>query len=390
MRGGRRASRRQVRRERPEGAGSIEGGVEGVRRGEARAGHALLPSSASHRSISAKAAGDDAGVGCVVRPRERRPVASSGATRSRGSATASIAPGGHACISATPLGDECQRLVPAPPRPARQAATYSPTLWPIRASGTTPQRHPQPRQRVLDDEQGGLGERGLGEPAGGRVGLRRPPGRAASRRSRPSRGRRTRSSRRPRPEDRLRLVEIPAHADVLRALPGQEERHAGRPLLGDVPVTHAPGVARLREPPRRVREVPAHEGAAVRERARGPTRSVKATSASVQVGWPPQVSASALAARPSGDSVRAESTSRRAAPGLAQAAGAAGGSSSTTWAFVPPDAERADARPGAGRPAHAHGSRRVHDAERRRLAKSMPRVGPLEVQARRELAVLAA
>ena len=45
--------------------------------------------------------------------------------------------------------------------PARQAATYSPTLWPIIARGRIAPGHPQLRQRVLDDEERRLGERGL-------------------------------------------------------------------------------------------------------------------------------------------------------------------------------------------------------------------------------------
>ena len=39
--------------------------------------------------------------------------------------------------------------------PARHAAAYSPMLWPISAAGSTPQRHPELRQRVLDGEERG-------------------------------------------------------------------------------------------------------------------------------------------------------------------------------------------------------------------------------------------
>ena len=50
--------------------------------------------------------------------------------------------------------------------PATHAATYSPTLCPMTAAGSTTPGAPEPGQGVLDGEQGRLGERGLAQVSG--------------------------------------------------------------------------------------------------------------------------------------------------------------------------------------------------------------------------------
>ena len=127
---------------------------------------------------------------------------------------------------------------PASSTPARQAATYSPRLWPSIACGPHPPAHPQPGQRVLDDEQRRLGEAGLGErsarsaargPAA-RAGRRlRPPrpsaaGKSSSRRSSPRCGRSSSAQRSTSPRKTGSLVvEAARHARVLRPLAREQE-----------------------------------------------------------------------------------------------------------------------------------------------------------------------
>ena len=129
--------------------------VEGVRGVQAAAVDAA-PRSArlASASIGRRRAGDHAAAGAVDRGEgqaRRRAAARSSAS---GSGTASMAPGGSACIS-RPRAATSASASSREKTPARQAATYSPTLWPSMRCGLHAPRHPQPGQRVLDDEQRG-------------------------------------------------------------------------------------------------------------------------------------------------------------------------------------------------------------------------------------------
>ena len=99
------------------------------------------------------------------------------------------------------------------------------------AAGPTPHDTPEPRQRVLDGEQRRLGERRVGE-RGVRVRAGReqaaPGGRRPARSEQPSAHSSTAAAK-----TGSCAVQLGAHAGVLRALPGEQERHrrcAGRRL----------------------------------------------------------------------------------------------------------------------------------------------------------------
>ena len=65
-------------------------------------------------------------------------------------------PAGSACIS-RPRAATSASASSSEKTPARHAATYSPRLWPIMASGSTPQGRPELRQRVLARRRGRAG-----------------------------------------------------------------------------------------------------------------------------------------------------------------------------------------------------------------------------------------
>ena len=94
---------------------------------------------------------------------------------------------------------------------------------------------PQRRHRVLDGEERGLGVLGLVEPpAFAGQGMEERPQRHAEQRVEHGRAAIQRLA-----EHGLRLVELPAHAGVLRSLPREEERHARRARV--LMVLDAPG-----------------------------------------------------------------------------------------------------------------------------------------------------
>ena len=288
MRGGRSIEPRQVCRERLRGRPPSRGewkACDVARRpqGDALLAQQRLAAARSRRGRRRRrrrrgpltAARRDAG-----REQRRQP--------GRAGAPPPASPRGGMPASARPRSATRASASSRPITPARQAATYSPTLWPIMAYGSTPQRHPQPGERVLDDE-----ERGLGDAASRRVAppassASAPPGRAASRRSRPSCGSRSSAAGVDlAPERRAPLVEAARHAHVLRALAREEEGHRP-PARSATPVSTSAAGRALRELPRRVRRSRPTTARRCAKRA-GPTRRVYATSASASSGWRAQV-----------------------------------------------------------------------------------------------------
>ena len=128
-----------------------------MRRLERRAVVPRAASCASKRGDRVGRSRDDAQRRPVRPPRARAHALSSGVNSAPPSGTASIAPAGSACIS-RPRAATSASASSSENTPARHAATYSPTLWPISAAGRMPQRYPQLRERVLDDEQRRLRE----------------------------------------------------------------------------------------------------------------------------------------------------------------------------------------------------------------------------------------
>ena len=106
--------------------------------------------------------------------------------------------------------------------PARQAATNSPTLWPIMALGRTPPAHPQPGQCILGGEEAGCASQ---------VSLRScvSPGTCLRRRISPHAGRFADGGKDFRApvdfaaKERSRIGTAPPHLPVLGALTGEHE-----------------------------------------------------------------------------------------------------------------------------------------------------------------------
>ena len=189
MRGGRQPSTpRDLARRRRSRIGSIIARVEGVRGVQARGAATPPRAPAARASASTASAGpaDDAEVRAVDRGQgEVRRRAAAGPRPRAAARRASRPPAAPA--SAAPRAATSASASSSENTPARQAATYSPTLWPSIACGLDPPGHPQPGQRVLDGEQRRLGEDGLAQRA--RAGLLRPPARRRSRSCRAGRGR---------------------------------------------------------------------------------------------------------------------------------------------------------------------------------------------------------
>ena len=256
-----------------------------------------------------------------------------------------------------------------PPRTRRRCGRASP-------AGATPQAiHSCARAYSMAKSAGWASVRSSSpvarsprSPASIRRRSARPAGRPveqSSRRSSPSSG-----TQKPRAavdllaEDRLGLVELAPHADVLVALAREQE--GDRPArLGSRRRRRPAGVARPRRARRGVRAVAADQRPPVRRRPGGPRCRVKATSASGEAAG------AAPGDPPGGRAVAARGAVRRAGreqPGAATAAtapegAAAGASSSTTWALVPPmPNELTPARRGA--PPVRPGAQPVVDEER--------------------------
>ena len=127
------------------------------------AGHAHVPRGelALERVDRRAWAGDHAERRAVDGGERRGPSRSSGriSASAAGARRASPRPG-IACMS-RPRSRHEREGVLEERTPARQAATYSPRLWPIMAGGSMPQLIQQPGERVLDDEEGRLRDRGL-------------------------------------------------------------------------------------------------------------------------------------------------------------------------------------------------------------------------------------
>ncbi len=222
-------------------------------------------------------------------------------------------------------------------------------LCPTIAAGVTPQSSQRAGERVLDDEQRRLGQRGRGRA---RPPRRRPARAAASRRSSPRCGR---SAARALvdhvPEHRLVAVQPGAHPGVLRALPGEQRtRPAGRCPRPAVPVSAPRRAARRprvgRRRPRRGAGGCAGRAALqrVRRRRRGPASGARSRC----------VARAAATAGPARVGRRAPTGRAACGPGRAGVAAAvAGASSSTTWALVPPmPNELTPARRGLPSPSH--------------------------------------
>ena len=105
--------------------------------------------------------------------------------------------------------------------PARHAATYSPTLWPSRAAGSTPQER-QSSARAIRGRRGPAGR-----SAGSSSGEVRTVGgkKDADQRLIEVVGEEIGAAVERLAEGRLRVVELATHADVLRSLSGEEEHH---------------------------------------------------------------------------------------------------------------------------------------------------------------------
>ena len=185
--------------------------------------------------------------------------------------TASIAPAGSCCISRPRARDQRER-VRSDNTPARQAATYSPTLWPIIASGCTPQGIQSWRASAYSTTNSAGWVSAVSRQLARRLlVLVRARDRARSRRSQPSCGassRRAASTPRGRP---ARLVQA-ARPCRRTARPG---RGTGRPRAAMPPRTPArrrrTAAQRRRAAPAWLRRRPPRGGAAA---ARGPACSV--------------------------------------------------------------------------------------------------------------------
>ena len=331
-----------------------------------------------------------------------RPAPSSGRTSASASGTASIAPAGQLARSAGRARPPAQRVLAARSTPARQAATYSPMLWPIIACGRTPQAIQSAGQRVLDGEQRRLGDCGLPQSAP-RVRLAGPgeeradrapvravrsgsSGNSTSRRSSPRCGASSSAqrsiSRRGRPaRPRTGPRAMPS---VLRALAGEQE--------GDRPVAAprrrrraAAGGSRARArrpPPRGRRQTSARrwrEGPAADLEGVGDVGRASSSGCALAGG----AARSAAGRVQRGRRARREDQQLPAGATAPAGAGAAGASSRTTWALVPPmPNELTPARRGA--PSARPRAQLGVDVERARREVDL-RVGRLEVQARRDL-----
>ena len=266
-------------------------------------------------------------------------------------------PGGKREIS-RPRRASSRRASSSAMTPASVAATYSPMLWPIIAVGSIPQERHSSRERVLDDEQRGLRQRGVAQLGVGAPRRSIALGNSTSRRSRPRSGskrRRSTSSIASRTTGSV-WYSVAGHARVLRALAGEHEHDRGRrrraPVPGAGPASRSTAAASRRGRSGRRRScggdgTPAARRAACRRRRRGPVR-----------GWRVEVVAEAagrlvegvVAPRREGEQHRATGRACRRRDG--------GASSSTACAFVPPTPnELTAARRGV--PLRDHGSSEV-------------------------------
>ncbi len=306
---------------------------------------------------------------------------SSGAISASGSGTASMAPGGSACIR-RPRSATSARASSSEKTPARQAATYSPRLWPSIARGRTPQLIQSRASECSTTNRAGWARAVCSSR------------RAASSRAPSARVEhlaQVEAEQRPQDlaaavdavaEGRLGLVQLAPHAGVLRALAREQE------------VDRA--VARLRR--RGSAGVPAASASAA------PAGSRATEEAAVLAGAPPHLEGEGgvgerqvgMAAQVGGQ-VGPQGVERGGGvgreheelPGARGAGGLGGGASSRmTWALVPPTPkELTPARRGA--PSGSPVGERGVDVERAAREVDL-RVGPLEVQAGRDLAVLRA
>ena len=162
--------------------------------------------------------------------------------------------------------------------PARQAATYSPTEWPIMPSGSIPEAPPCLCQRVLDHEQGRLGDFGLCEPFrlqafGSRLRIEDVAQLEVELRPQEARAFVDIGT-----ERRITLVRPPAHVHRLGSLSREQKRDgASSRLLDAVSALLAIGSARAG---RIASSVPRATSARRYGKRRRPVWSVNATSAS--------------------------------------------------------------------------------------------------------------
>ena len=263
---------------------------------------------------------------------------SSGATSASGSGTASMAPARQRLHQPPARRHQRQRVLQR--EHARQARRHVlAQLWPSIACGLhapAPSTAAPARTRRRRAPAAPAPSASAARPRPRR--RRLAAGRAPSRRSQPQVRRAACSAQRstccgtP-----ARLVQPAAHPRVLRALAGEEERHARRPS----PPPRRVG-SRSGSPPasaaRASSRVAAHQRRGGARSARRPTCSVYATSASVHVrgaprGAPPAAPCAASSAAGAARGQRQQLPAGAPGPTGAPRAGA---SSSTTCALVPP------------------------------------------------------
>ena len=222
--------------------------------------------------------------------------------------------------------------------PARQAATYSPALWPIIAAGVDAPRLEQLRRARTRSRKRGQRERGAS-----------PGARVAASASRWRAGTAARADRAPScgcttrahasialAVHRLGVVEIAPHARVLRAAAREQEDDRGRVLLRGSPWRRASD-RRGVERGDRLRRDRGTTTARRCAKALRPTWSVYATSASVRSGCAAGARARfAVAASSAVAVLRREHEQLTARAGAGADAARAGASSRITWALVPP------------------------------------------------------
>ena len=254
MRGARQARRARTAlgERRPGSAPSSPSGRRGRCGGGGR--RSLAPPAARSSAATASAGPETTqSAGPLTAASESSAAEQRRATSASGSGTASMAPAGSSCIS-RPRTATRARASSREKTPARQAATYSPMLWPSIACGRTPQAIHELGQGVLDDEQGRLREGRLLEPRAAASALLRR-GKSSSRRSSPRCGREELAAAVDlAAEGRLGLVELARPCPAYCApWPGTGRRPAGRGVLDRRSRTRS-GSRRSERPRRRPRD----------------------------------------------------------------------------------------------------------------------------------------
>ena len=337
MRGALQAAPRAPRARRRPGSGPSSASG---RRARCAARAASMPAArqlrlAARRSPSLGPGDHAAAPGALTAARDSRPP-SSGAHLGLGrAARRAWRPAGSACIS-RPRAATSASASSSENTPARQAATYSPTLWPSIACGRDAPGHPQLRQRVLDGEERGLGRAPSAAALGRRLVV--PAGKSSVAQVEAEvRAQELGAAVELRAEDRLarRRARAPCPA-YCAPWPGNRNATGGRRAPRRRPATRRGAAsAQRRARPRRASR---HDhGAAVRERAGGPPGACRRRRPAAAPGARRRCAASSARRRVQrrrACAPRATSSCQR--PRRRRRARGAGASSSTTCALVPP------------------------------------------------------